>query len=250
MKITLSFLALASIIAISSCSSAYKTTQTPDDVYYSPSSQKNRAAVAGDDQPEYYSTNNPSDQYVQMKVQDEARWSYFDDYNYYDSYYSPDVAAPYWGSGYGLYGGSGLGFGLGFGMGYYNPYSYWNSYYAWNSYYNPYFYNPHYGGGVIIANPRYYSYGTTAYSGLRAFSPASYRSTGISTNSSNRFYTPGASNSNNNVRNTYVPATNSNNNTYSRPSNNTNYQPSSQPARTYTPSSGGGSGGISRPGRN
>ncbi|MDR3712553.1 MAG: hypothetical protein P4L51_07045 [Puia sp.] len=253
MKITLLSLAAATMIATCSCSSAYKAAQTPDDVYYSPSSKNTRTnSSSADDQPEYYSTN-PSDQYVQMKVQDEARWSYFDDYNYYDSYYASPVGGPYWGSAYGYY-GIGSFIGLGSGLGFYNPYSYWNGYYAWNCYYNPYFYNPYYGGGMIVTNPKYSPYGTTAYTGLRTFSPGSYRPATSASSGGNRFYSPAASRSGNNNNNTYFRGTNQvNNNTYYRPNNtnNTNYQPSSQPVRTFTPSSsgGGGGGGISRPGR-
>ncbi len=249
MKITLFFLA-SSIVVLSSCSSMYKAGQTPDDVYYSPAPQRERVvAASGDDQPEYYSTN-PSDQYVRLKSADQARWSYFDDYNYYDSYYAPGYAGAYYGSGYGIYSGWGIGLGI------FSPFSYWNSYYAWNSYYNPYFYNPYYGGGVVIVNPKYGS-GGTAYNHLRTFNPASYRTVSSNVNN-NRYYTPNASQSYYNNRNSSRNGNmnrssnyqgNMNSNNYRPANNNSSYQPSSQPVRSYTPSSSGGGGGISRPGR-
>jgi hypothetical protein len=74
------------VLFLSSCSSAYKTAQTPDDVYYSPGSQKQTAGTSsGSD--EYYNANS-DDQYLMMKSQDPNRWSYFDDYSY-DNFNSP-----------------------------------------------------------------------------------------------------------------------------------------------------------------
>src|SRR5882757_9672543 len=160
MKQIYTFLA-ATLIVLSSCSSSRKAAQTPDDVYYSPGSNKTVAGGADQDeyssrnQGEYYSTA-PSDQYVRMKVQDPSRWSYFDDYSAYDSYYSPGLSAAY-GYGYPSYGygyGLGFGFGSGFGLGFGDPYMCWNSYFLWNSWYNPYSYNPYYGGGVIVVGSK------------------------------------------------------------------------------------------------
>src|SRR5258708_26582303 len=87
MRIIFTFLA-GTLILLSSCSSVNKARQTPDDVYYSPGAPKQGYATAADNQDEYYSTA-PSDRYVRMKSVDQARWSYFDDYNAYDSYYAP-----------------------------------------------------------------------------------------------------------------------------------------------------------------
>lgn len=263
------------ILLLSSCSSSRKAAQTPDDVYYSPASSGKTAASAGDQdeyssgkaQPgDYYSTA-PNDQYVRMKTED-SRFSYFDDYSAYDSYYSPGLSAGL-GYGYGFpsYGyGLGFGFGPSFGLGFGDPYMCWNSYFMWNSWYNPYFYNPYYGGGVIVAGSKYNT--TAVYSHLRAFNGTSYRN-GLATRSttssnerayrprtSTTYYTPGARNNrgnqiNSNDNRTFI----NNNNTYrsSNNSNNTNNysRPSfSQPTRSYTPSSsGGGGGGFSRPGR-
>jgi hypothetical protein len=281
-KHTLSILA-AGLILFSSCSSSRKAAQTPDDVYYSPGSS--RAVAAADDEDggyysprsgnrgDYYSTA-PSDNYVRLKAQDQSRWSYFDDYNAYDSYYYPSAAiSPYYGMGFG-YGypmyGYGLSYGLGLGFG--NPYLGWNSYFLWNTCYNPYFYNPYYGGGAIIVKGNG-SYANNMYTHLRAFDGTSYRNSLAArvTNSNNRSYRPasnvytrdvqnGTSNRLNSTnqssnRNSYYrpvsPNSSMNNNgSYSRPSSG-GFGGGSQPVRSYSPppSSGGGGGGGARPSR-
>jgi hypothetical protein len=125
------FLLAFSVIAFSGCSTS-KNSQSGDSYYSTGNSNGNSG---------YYKTAT-SDQYVQMRVQDPARWSYFD--NYYDDAFAP--------MGYGSYYDMGA-YGYGFGapwltFGYWNPYTYWNSYYAWNSFYNPYY------GAVVIASPK------------------------------------------------------------------------------------------------
>jgi hypothetical protein len=258
MKRIYTFLA-GSILLLSSCSSSRKAAQTPDDVYYSPASNKMAAGGSGN-QDEYYSrpqgdyySTSPNDQYVRLKVQDPARWSYFDDYSSYDSYYSPGISTAY-GYGYSSYGyGLGFGFGGSFGLGFGDPYMCWNSYFMWNSWYNPYFYNPYYGGGILVVGSKYPA--TGVYSRLRTFNGSSYRNgLAVRTSASNdrayrprnstSYYTPGARTSNGgsqfNNNNSYRPA-NTNTNV-SRPSY-------SQPVRSFSAPSGGGGGGFSRPGR-
>jgi hypothetical protein len=243
---------LVTVIAFSSCS-VYKNSQTPDDVYYSPGTEKEGYAAASNNNDEYYSTTN--DQYVRMRVKDPDRWSYFDDYNtdYYGGYgmgYSP----------YGSFGYSSFGYGISpwIGFGYWSPFSYWNSYYTWNSFYNPYY------GGIVIVNPKIPSSNT--YTRLRTFNPASYtnsssnynrNSAGRSTRSSS--FSP--YNYSQTIRSNYNNTNSSNRSyrpVYNRPSGDYN-----QPTRSYTPSfnsgssgggggvrsGGGGGGGVSRPGR-
>jgi hypothetical protein len=267
MKQIFTFLAGLAII-MSSCSSSRNASQTPDDIYYSPAGAK-AATGAAANQGEYYSTS-PSDQYVHMRVQDPDRWSYFDDYNAYDSYYSP--AGMSYGAGYGAgfgypaYGfGYGLGFGSSFGFGFGDPYLCWNNYFMWNSWYNPYFYNPYYGGGVLAYNHQIAA--PAVYSHLRTFNTNGY-SNGLvrNVNSSslsarNRLYRPGmtsTTNYNSNLNGSAGRSINGNgngNNSFYRPgnTNNNSFRPAynSQPVRTFTPaaSSGGGGGGFSRPGR-
>lgn len=251
---TLFAVAVATGFGMSSCSSS-RNTQTTDDLYYSSGSR--RAAAAGDND-EYYSTR-PSDNYVRMKAEDNARWSYFDDYGAYDSYY----ASTAYGWGYPAYYTPGFGFGLGFGygLGFWNPYSCWNSYFLWNSWYNPYYYNPYYGGAVFVvghsASPG------AIYSNLRPFNSVAYRNgLGHTTRSTSngRFYRPGMATTSNYNSGLSGQGRQVNNSFY-RPANSNNggYRPvSSQPTRSYTPSFGGGSrpsgfsgggGGFSRPGR-
>jgi hypothetical protein len=274
MKHLFTLLAVAAVagFGMSSCSSS-RSAQTTDDIYYSSGSSRS-AAAAGDEKDEYYSTA-PSDNYVRMKAQDQARWSYFDDYAAYDSYYASPMGygwgyPAYSGFGYGLGYGFGLGLGFGYGAGFWNPYSAWNNYYMWNSWYNPYFYNPYYGGAVFVV-------GHTAspgavYSNLRPFNALGYRN-GLASNTrptnNTRFYRPGmatTSNYNSSLNGQGRQMRQTNGSFYSpnaRPgSNNGAYRPAfnNQPARSYspTPSFGGsrpsggfsgGGGGFSRPGR-
>jgi hypothetical protein len=231
---TIYFLFFGAIVALFSCSSAYKSAQTPDDVYYSPGNQKSAVANSNNTQDQYYNAN-PNDQYLMMRVQDPNRWSAFDSYDYdygFSGYYNP-----YSYGNYGMYGGFYPGIGMGVGYGYWNPYySYINSYYAWNSFYNPYY------GGVIVANTKYYpTY--NPYSQVHPFNFNTYTNTAVNnSNKASRFYTPSASG--NNFRRLY---NNQNSN------NNSNFRQGVQPSRSYSPSSfGGGSGGgrsFGRPGR-
>jgi hypothetical protein len=246
------FLAGATVLLISSCSSTNTVRQTPDDVYYSPKSSRAAASSANNNnQDEYYSTA-PSDQYVRMKTVDQARWSTFDDYNNYDSYYSPVGTSAYYGSAFSPY-GYGYGYsGIGLGLGYFNPYFGWNSYFMWNTCYNPYFYNPYYGGGVILINPKVSS--PALYSHLGTFNPSSYHLAAANNSNGNRYYRPGTSNGNTRPTNyNNNPGSNSgsrynNTNNYFRPANSGSTQ-SFSPSRSFTPSGGGGGGGGFRPSR-
>jgi hypothetical protein len=259
MKQLFTLLAVAAVTAVgmSSCSSS-RNTQATDDIYYS-SGSKRPGAASSSDKDEYYSTS-PSDNYVRMKAEDQQRWSYFDDYGAYDSYYAPSGVSYGMGLGYGYpsYGfGYGLGYGYGMGFGY--GLGFYDSYFLWNSWYNPYFYNPYYGGGVFVVG---HSGPAAIYSNIRPFNSVAYRNglnhTVRTTNSAGRFYRPGMSTTSNynsnlsgqgrQVNNNYYRPANNNNNGWSRPSFNNN----SQPTRSYTPSSSfgsGGGGGFSRPGR-
>jgi len=99
-------LLLGLIVAFSSCSSAYKTGQTPDDVYYSPAPVQTKEAyvVSEPQQDSYYDRNQELD--IRRGIQ--------------DSRYRGNVSLD-----------------LGFG---YNPYTY--NPYAFNNY-SPYSYNPY-----------------------------------------------------------------------------------------------------------
>lgn len=254
-------LAVAIVVGMSSCSSS-RNAQNADDVYYS--NGGSRAAVASSgSQGDYYSTA-PSDNYVRMAISD-PRFSAFDDYNAYDSYYySPAAASMGYGFGYPAYGfgypmyGAGVSYGMGFGMGmgFYDPYMAWNSYFMWNSWYNPYFYNPCYGVPMMVVG---HTAPTAMYSNLRPFNSVAYRNsvyaksgTSSANNRNNHFYRPGMNGTtmyNNHVGGTAARPVN---NTYFRPANNSNsgFRPSfSAPTRSFSAPTGGGGGGGFRPGR-
>jgi hypothetical protein len=122
---------LSSIILLGSCTAAYKSGQTPDDVYYSPARpqaeyvrvEENDDRLYRDDDAYY---NYENDRYLRYMVRNRSRWSYLDDY-YRDPYaYRYDRYR------------------------YYSPYytNYYDSRNYWNYYYNPY------GTCVYVSNPK------------------------------------------------------------------------------------------------
>lgn len=239
---TFTLLALAGVIGLSSCSSSKNVADGPD-MYSS-------GKTSGSD----YVTANPNDQYIQMKSQDYDRWSYFDDYNAADAYYAPSPMyysagmgygfgspfyAPYYGMGYSPFFGPSYGFGLGFG----DPYMAWNSYFMWNSWYNPYFYNPYYGGGVVLVG----NSPMAAYNTLRPFQATNYKSGlahyGITSSSRNRVYRPGMASTT--AYNSHIGTRNPGSFRPVRPVNNFNnggFRSYNAPTRSFSPSFGGGGG--------
>jgi hypothetical protein len=262
-------------IALSSCSSVYRTAQTPDDIYYSPGREAADSYVQMDrpnNKPgsyrndvgsdEYYS---PDDRVLRMRVRNRGMWSAFDDYGYAGMGYSPLGYGGMYGGYGGMYGG-GMGYGLGYGgmyggyggMGYglgyggFAPFGYsglglglgygynnfYNNYYGWNSIYNPY-----YGGGVVVGK-------TSPNTRLRTFNPNSYSNRTLNTNNTNRAgatrpgtYRPsgqnGYNNSNTNTLGTSIRRvfSNSNNNSNSSANRGSYYTPNNdRPVRSYQPS--------------
>jgi uncharacterized membrane protein YgcG len=169
---------IVSILA--SCSTAYKTGQTPDDVYYSPA-----RAVVVDPVADY--AKNGDDYYLRRKVHNYNQWSTIDDYDYwYDSRYQ-----------YNNY--TYNSFSLGYSSYYFNPYYTYNpySYYTWSSWYNPIYVT------ACYKNPKIYTY--TSGSNITAYQNHNYN------NNSNNYYTPKSSSS-------YSPNTsNSSSRTFSTP---------------------------------
>ena len=105
---------LASVLIFASCSTAYKSGQTPDDVYYSPERPKEYVRTEKkDDRRNYDEGESRDDRYIRMKIRDRRYATLYDDYGSYNPYY------------YHYYNSS-----L-----YYN--SPWNSVSYWNYYYNP-----------------------------------------------------------------------------------------------------------------
>lgn len=75
-----------SVAAFSSCSTAYKTGQTPDDVYYSPVKVVEERKETKREEDRYQKTNN--DYEITMSIRD-RRWRDFrDDYQYDNSPYN------------------------------------------------------------------------------------------------------------------------------------------------------------------
>ena len=252
MKSSILLLALTAA-AFSSCTTAYKTGQTPDDVYYSPARPQEEYVRVDKKQDQYkrgsdyYTDDYYEDRFLRMRMTNRYGWSALDDYYFYNAY------------AYNAYGR------------YDNWYSPWNSYWTWNNYYNPYCGGiPYYPGTVIIKNPRVY----TPPSRATVFNPNSY----INNVNAKRAVGSRLSNSYNNSNNTrynnnntsnrsssfgqsvrkVFSNSNSNSNSgsnYSNPSN------SSTPSRSYNSSSGNSSsssrssssgssgGGSSRPPR-
>jgi len=233
MKQSFTLLVLTAAV-FSSCTTAYKTGQTPDDVYYSPvrhqdeyvqeERKEERPAQASED---YY-----EDRFLRMRIEDRYRWSALDDYYFNNTY------------AYNSYGN------------YYSLNSPWNSYWAWNCHYNPYYGGiPYYPGGVIMKTPRTYIRPSRAL----VFNPNSYNisntgslstgSKGLNSSYNNRY------NNKNRTSNTLGESIRK---VFSSGNNSGGYDSgSNSPSRSYSPSSGsssssgggGRSGGVSRPAR-
>ncbi|HEX7845172.1 MAG TPA: hypothetical protein VF476_05170, partial [Chitinophagaceae bacterium] len=153
MKPSILLLAVITAVAFSSCSTAYKTGQTPDDVYFSPVTpedeyvrveRKDRDRYQGTD--EYY-----DDRYLRMRVHNRTRWSELDDWYYYGGRYN-----------YSYYNTWGI----------YNP---WNPYTYWNCTHNPYY------AGTVIISPS-----SPTYSKPRTFNLNTFNNNSLTNNT----YTP------------------------------------------------------------
>lgn len=113
------FLAIFTAL-ISSCSSTYKTGQTPDDVYFSPERPQtdNYVQVKNNNRRYYSADEYYEDRLIRMKVGDRNRWAEVDDWYYYNNSYNNYSYSRNWN----------------------NP---WNAYTYWNYAYNPYCPNPY-----------------------------------------------------------------------------------------------------------
>lgn len=221
MKPVLPFLAL--IVFATSCTTAYKSGQTPDDVYFSPERKINTNEYVQmnreDENPQYrnnrrsrveddYATSE-EDRYLRMMVRNRRRWSGL------DNYYNDPYAGGYYNRS-GIYTGIGL-----YGGNFWSPYSYWNSFNNWNFSYNPY-YMPH--GNVIVVNPNT----TPVYNRPRTFNLNTFSRSGSSDpkRSNNNYQTyesrpsrgSNAGSYGNDVRRSFDRSSSSSNSNYSAPS--------------------------------
>lgn len=139
------------LVVFSSCTTAYKTGQTPDDVYYSPARpqdeyvqvDENRNSRYAEYSDEYY-----DDRYLRMKIRNRTRWTELNDWYFNERPYR-------WYYGYTYYGGC-------ICNDPWTPYTYWNSVY--NPYYHPY----------IVTGPRH---SNVAYNLPRTFNLNTYTNT-------------------------------------------------------------------------
>ena len=166
---------IALAVAFSSCSTAYRTGQTPDDVYYSPAPQRDvYVSTQNQDEKNSYRYRNQEEEDIRRGIRDPR--------------YRSNVSVSL-GTGYNPY-----------YNGYsYNPYSY-NSYgynpiynpYRFDPFYDPYFYDPY-------SYNSYPKYGGNYYSGYYSpyYAPIIVVPSGskINTNKGPRKYNLGAYNS-------------------------------------------------------
>ena len=221
-------------LLLSGCSAAYKTGQTPDDVYYSKPKQSAEIVQQQQSKPteEYQSYfAGEDDEYLRMKVRNGGKWNSIDDYDYWYGYnsYNPYMN-PYL---------SGITFS-------YNNYWGMNSYnYGTGGYYSPFissiWYTPSY-------YHRYYSYYPVVINKRPTYSSQGFRPSLNGYNNpnfdrGNSRYSPAKPT----YRNIFSNGNNNGNSGYDRPARTYNSE-SSSPSRSYSPSSSGSSSGSSNSG--
>ena len=215
-----------SAAAFSSCSTAYKSGQTPDDVYYSPVRMVDETRNNKRDETTTQQSS-PDEARIRMQIRDH-RWRDLDnDYDYGYNY------SPYYYSCYG-----------------YNNYGY---------YYNPYYCSrPLYYPNVVAVSPINHTprmVNLNTYKNY-AVATATNPKTGVTTTqTTSRQY----NNSNNSssrfgniLRQVFTPNPNTNSYTPSSSNNSRTYSPSTPSSSGSSGSSSGGSssgGSVSRPGR-
>ena len=127
MKTTTSLCLMTLVVLFQSCTTAYRTGQTPDDVYYSPSRPDDEYLVVQRRETRRYrlASEDYEDRYLRMRVRDRNRWDELNDWYTYER--------------------STLGFNS-----YFTPAL--NPYISWNHYYNPYYIKSPYLYGTSFGN--------------------------------------------------------------------------------------------------
>lgn len=220
-----------SAAAITSCSTAYKSVQTPDDVYYSPARAVDESR--DDNRREDYrrASYNAEDSRTMMTIRD-RRWRDLNDeydYNYRNSpyYYSYCNCSC---NNYGYY---------------YNPY-----YYSRPLYYPTVYYKP-----AINSTPRMVNLNSyTNYAAAVTNDPKTGNSYRYGTGGTRVYNNSNESRAGRVIREVFTPSNNSNSNSNSSSNNNTRTYtpstPSSSSGSSGSSSSGSSSSGsVSRPGR-
>lgn len=163
---TTHLLFIGMIAAFSSCSTAYRSGQTPDDVYYSPAPAAAETYVTSNNQQDRnaYGYNDDEDQDIRRGIQDpryrnnlSSNLSIGLGYGYGYGY-SPYSYSPFGGYGYDPYNYGSFGY-----KGLYDPYGY-----GYSSYYSPYYSGIGYGYGGGFGG--YYSPIYSYYPGIGSIS--------------------------------------------------------------------------------
>ncbi|WP_301928619.1 hypothetical protein [Ferruginibacter sp.] len=249
MKTKLLLLAV-SAAAFSSCTTMYKSGQTPDDVYYSPARNYGEAVAVAKRPPAEEPVYNYSgeDRVILMGIND-YRWRYLNNdyayspYSYYDNYSAYNRHGYY-----NNYGGYSNNYGN-----FYSPY--------YSDFYSNYYYNPYYSPYPVYITPASSIKNTTPrvtnLNGYTHHYNNNNASFAVPNNVPVRSYnnTNARTSALGNVLNKVLAPAN-NNNSY----NNTTNRTTTTTERTYTPppasssssssgssSSGGGGGRITRP---
>jgi hypothetical protein len=172
---------LGVVAAFSSCSTAYRTGQTPDDVYYSPAPQENSyvSTVTGQDK-NSYSYRNQEDADIRRGINDPVYRNAITFSMGMGYGYSPYSIYPYNSFNNPMYSFGGYGYDPYSFKGLYNPY---NSFEYNNlSFYNsPYDYYSPYSFGGYGYSP--YSYGYSPY-----YAPILFSTKSVNTNTGPRRY--------------------------------------------------------------
>ncbi|TAD82285.1 MAG: hypothetical protein EAY75_16655 [Bacteroidetes bacterium] len=138
---------VAVVVVLSSCTAAYKTGQTPDDVYYSEGkvvvdAERNTTVREREEEDGYTSYwNNAEDDYLRMKVRNGNRWNTLDDYAYWNGFNNMSMMGAFnhpfgmgrFNNGFGWNNGFGFNNGWGWNNGWNNN---WNNNFFWNNSWN------------------------------------------------------------------------------------------------------------------
>ncbi len=183
-------LSLCAMAAFSSCSTAYRSGQTPDDVYYSPAPvQSDYVSSASDNDANSYYYRNDDEGQINGQSEDQNYLTPSNqDFGFgysdlgYNPYYYNSFGNPFYSyDPYGLYNPYTY-YSFGFsGLGLYSPFGFYNSY----GLYNPYMYYSLYSGhyNAYAYSSQYFpatgNAVTSLYSGPRRYNLGAYTSTGL-----------------------------------------------------------------------
>ncbi len=193
------------VVILGSCSTAYRSGQTPDDVYYSPVPATETYVVKQNSSDgDSYSSRNSDERDIRRAIRDPRYRSTvtFDvGYGYNPFGYNPYAYNPfgyntnvYNSFGYNSYGYNSYGYNPysfnNYGKGFYDPFGY-NPYNSYNPYYPSYGYNPYYGSYYPPVNYYPVAGKTSNNTGPRKYNLGNY--------------VPSGTPSGNKVNNTFVP---------------------------------------------